>query len=114
MTVARISVIHTSSDLLSTAANKRIELERLLDALEDHFSQQPGYIMGFRFGGVEDEHQLGRIALWRDHRDADHAATMEHTVALRSQIHRLIDPGHMEILVEVRGNPKNLPVPLGS
>ncbi|MBI2855667.1 MAG: hypothetical protein HYX93_02335 [Chloroflexi bacterium] len=113
MTVARISIMHTSSDLNRTAATKRTEVERLLDALEDHLSQQTGYIMGFRFVESEDENQVGRVSLWRSHEEADHAATIEHTVALRSRIHRLIDPGHLEVLVEVKGNPKNIPAPLG-
>lgn len=44
----------------------------------------------------------------RSHADADHAATNDHTIALRSEVHRLIDPGHLETLVEVKGNPKNI------
>ena len=84
-----------------------------MDDLEEHLSSLPGYIMGFRFSGHDDENEVGRVALWRTHQDADHAATIDHTIALRSDIHRLIDPGHMETLVEISGNPKNIPAPHG-
>ena len=115
MTVARISIMRTSSDtdpltaLTRTSANKRAEVELLFDELEEHLSGLPGYIMGFRFSGHEDEDEVGRVALWRTHEDADHAATLDHTIALRSEIHRLIDPGPMETLLEVKGDPKNIP-----
>ena len=109
MTVARISIMRTSSDLTRTSSQKRVEVERVFDELEEYLSSLPGYILGFRFGGHDDEDELGRVALWRTHEDADHAATRDHTVALRAQIHRLIDPGHMETLVEVKGNPRNIP-----
>ena len=49
-----------------------------------------------------------RAALLRTNADADQAATNDHTIALRSQVHRLIDAGHSETLVEVKGNPKNI------
>ena len=111
MTVARISIMHTSSDPTGTATVKRAQVERLLDQLEEHLSALPGYIMGFRFAGHEDADQLGRISLWRTQQEADHAANLTHTLALRSDIHRLIDPGHLETLVEVKGSPKNIPAP---
>ena len=109
MTVARISIMRTSRDLTRTASDKRAQVERLLDELDEHLSNLPGYIMGFHFVGHEDENEVGRVALWNTHEDADHAALQDHTVVLRAQIHRLIDPGHLETLVEVAGTPKNLP-----
>ena len=113
MTVARISIMRTSPDLGRTSSNKRAQVEHLLDELEEHLSKLPGYVMGFRFIGHQDKDEVGRVALWKTHEDADHAALNSHTVALRAQIHRLIDPGHLETLVEVAGNPKNLPTARG-
>jgi hypothetical protein len=51
----------------------------------------PDYIMGFRCVGHEDEDEVGRVSPWNAHEDADHAATLELTLALRSQIRLLID-----------------------
>ena len=113
MTVARISIMRTSSDLTRTSSTKRTQVEHLLDELEEHLSNLPGYIMGFHFVGHEDQDEVGRVALWNSHEDADHAALQDHTVVLRAQIHQLIDPGHTETLGEVAGNPKNLPGPKG-
>ena len=113
MTVARISIMHTSRDLTRSSSDKRALVERLLDELEEHLSNLPGYIMGFHFVGHEHEDEVGRVALWNSHEDADHAALQDHTVALRARIHQLIDPGHMETLVELAGTPRNLPEPKG-
>ncbi|MBF8268191.1 MAG: hypothetical protein HW388_1699 [Dehalococcoidia bacterium] len=104
MTVARISIMKPSP-------GQKVAVERLLDELEEHVSKMGGYIMGFRFAGVEDKEQVGRISLWRTHQEADHAATQDHTIALRARIHRAIEPGHLESLVEVTGNPRNIPAP---
>ena len=110
MTVARISIMRTSRDLTRTSSDKRARVEALL---EEHLSKLPGYIMGFHFVGHEDEDEVGRVALWNSHEDADHAALQDHTVFLRAQIHQLIDPGHTETLVELIGTSKNLPEPKG-
>ena len=114
MTVARISIMRTASDLMRTSSDKIAEAGRLLDELDEHLSNQPGYIMGFRFSGHEGEDEIGRVGVWKSHEDADHAAILDHTVALRSQIHRLIEPGHLETLVEITGTPKNIPDPRNS
>ena len=58
MGVARIFIMRTS------AIDKESELERLLEELEEHLSKQPGYSMGFRFVGHQDEGEQGRMALW--------------------------------------------------
>ena len=113
MTVARISIMRTSADLTRTAADKKAEVERLLDDLEEYLSAQTGYVLGFRFANQEDEQEVDRVSLWGSHGDADHAATQDRTMALRSQIHALIDPGHLESLVDVMGNTKNIPAPHG-
>ena len=109
MTVARISILRTASDFTRSASDKKAEVERLLDDLEEHFSNMSGFVMGFRFAGIEDENQVGRVSLWKSHQDADQAAMLDHTMAIRSQIHRLIEAGHLETIVELKGNPKNIP-----
>ena len=111
MTVARISIMGTSADLTRTASDKKAEVERLLDDLEEHLPAQTGYVLGFRFANQDDEQEVVRVSLWGSHADADHAATQERTMAIRSRIHALIDPSHLESLVDVMGDPKNIPAP---
>ena len=103
MPVARISMMHMVPE-------RRAEVAKLLAELEEFVSQQPGYVLGFQFANHEEENQLGRVSVWRTHEDADHAATLDHTMFLRSRLHMLIQAGHIEALVEITGDPKNLPI----
>ena len=106
MSVARISIMR-ALPIRSPGYDKKPALEHLLDELEEHLSNQPGYIMGFRFAGHQNEREVGRIALWKSRLEADHAATLEYTIALRSQVHLLIEPGPTETVVEIKGTLKN-------
>jgi hypothetical protein len=83
MVVARISIIRTSRDPTRLSSAKKAQVE--------HLPSMPDYIMGFRCVGHEDEDEVGRVSPWNAHEDADHAATLELTLALRSQIRLLID-----------------------
>ncbi len=89
MPVARIS-------MMKPLPGRQGEVEKLLDELEEYVSKQEGYILGFRFAGVEDPKEIGRTSLWTSHHHADHVATLNHMVALRARIHRAIQPGHVE------------------
>ena len=95
--------------LMRAQDGRRHELEALFDELEEHLSQQQGYVLGFRFEGREDPEVIGRVAVWQSREVANKAALLTHTQALRSQIHRLIQPGHTEELADISGNPKGLP-----
>ncbi|MBI4233404.1 MAG: hypothetical protein HY686_03090 [Chloroflexi bacterium] len=102
MPAARISIMLPSP-------GHRQEVEHLLDALEEFVAKHPGYIMGFRFNGAENKEEVGRVSLWASDEEANRVAMLDHTIALRARLHRLIEPGHVERLVIVAGNPKNLP-----
>lgn len=84
------------------------KVEGLLEALDNHLGSQPGYILGFRFASLEGGDQVGRVSVWASREAANHAAGLTHTVALRSEIHLFIQPGHVEDLFEIVGS-KNLP-----
>lgn len=83
---------------------RRAEVERLLDHLEEFLSKHPGYIMGGRFAAADVPEEVGRIGIWHAHADADHAATDDDVIAVRSQIHQLIQPGHLERLYDTAGD----------
>lgn len=107
MAIVRISLVRPFP-------GQKARVERILDNMADHFSQQKGYVMGCRFEARDDPEQLGRMSIWESHSDADHAAILTHTEALMSELHRLIEPGHLERIYEIKGSPKNLPKIKGS
>ena len=89
---------------------RKERVEEILDALEAHYATLPGYGLGFRYklvGGTSGE--IGRIAVWRSHENADHAAQNTHSQALRSELNLVITEEHQEHMWEIEGTPQNLP-----
>ena len=82
----------------------RAEVERLLTHLEDLLAKHPGYVMGGRFNAADNSNEVGRIGIWRSHAEADHAATDDDVIAVRSQLHQIIQPGHLERLYDTAGD----------
>ena len=85
------------------------EVRRQLDDLENALAKEQGYLLGGVFTSVEASQETGRFSLWRSEEEADRAATLPQVLAIRSQIHALIHPGHIERLDEVTGANHNLP-----
>ncbi|MBI4497965.1 MAG: hypothetical protein HY689_08720 [Chloroflexi bacterium] len=83
---------------------QRAQVERLLDHLEELLAKHPGYIAGGRFAAADTSQEVGRIGIWRSHAEADHAATDDDVIAVRSQIHELVQPGHLERLYDTVGD----------
>ncbi len=79
------------------------EVERLLHRLEEEVSKQEGYITGGYFQAAESHGEVGRFSIWKDRHFADHASSVEDVIALRSQLHLVIEPGHTEGLYEFNG-----------
>ena len=79
----------------------------ILDDLENTLSQTNGFILGGVFTSGDGE--VGRFSLWETHEDADRASSSEHVIALRSHLHNLVEPGHIEQLAEVSGASHNIP-----
>lgn len=82
---------------------QRAEVERLLDRLEQSLENQPGYIMGGRFAAADRPEEVGRLGVWEAHEQADRAAIDDDVIAIRSQIHQIVQPGHLERLYDVAG-----------
>ena len=102
MPVARVSI-------MVVKPFNRKEMDRLQEALEEHLSKLRGFTMGFSFEAIGEKDTLGRVTVWATEDDANRAATENHTVALRAQMHLLQEPGHTDHLVQIIGTPKNLP-----
>ena len=95
--------------LLTPLPGQAEEARRNLDDLENTLAKEEGYLMGGVFFSADAGPDLGRFSLWRTREEADRAATLPHVLALRSQIHTLIQPGHVEQLHEVSGAHHNIP-----
>lgn len=104
MAVIRVSIMRP-------VPGRRQEVERLLEELEAWVSQQKGYLFGVHLTSFDLTGELGRVAVYATREDANRIAVMDHTVAIRSQIHEAIMPGHMESLFEVTSASKALDIP---
>jgi len=73
------------------------EVNELIDRLVAYYEQQPGYITGYRLRNIDGTDRVGRLGVWDRHEDAEHAATTDHDLALRSQLNLMIeDESHEE------------------
>jgi hypothetical protein len=82
---------------------------RLLNELEEATAGLPGFIMGGVFTDSEASERVGRFALWGSREDADKASSVDRVMALRSELHRRIEAGHLESLFEISGSSHSLP-----
>ena len=84
-------------------AGQEQEVERILRRLEEALSKEEGYLTGGYFQAPEGHGEAGRFGLWKNKQLADQASSSEDVIALRSQLHLLIEPGHHEGLYEITG-----------
>ncbi|MSQ40884.1 MAG: hypothetical protein EXR55_04365 [Dehalococcoidia bacterium] len=87
---------------------RRAEVVRGYQALDTALRGYDGYIASCIFTDPDDPNEVGRLSFWRSTTEADHAARDNHIVALRSQIHVALQPGHVERIVEIASS-VNLP-----
>jgi len=83
---------------------QRQRVEQLLDHLDERLGKNPHYVVGGRFEATDGSGEIGRISVWESEADADHAATDDDVIAIRSQIHMLVQPGHLERLYKYVGH----------
>jgi heme-degrading monooxygenase HmoA len=85
-------------------------LKELLQKLSTHYHEQPGYQSGYILnpysGAPNDDRRWGRVGLWDSEDAAEHAAQTEHSMALRSELSRIVaEDSHFEFTFE--GTPDN-------
>jgi hypothetical protein len=88
---------------------RRAEVVRGYQALDTALRGYDGYIASCIFTDPDDPNEVGRLSLWRGAAEADRAARDNHIVALRSQIHVALQPGHTEKIVDITSS-VNLPL----
>ena len=105
----QIKIHQLRKDAMEREEAQLRDRQRLLNELESATSALPGFLMGGVFSDSEASDRLGRFALWSSREDADRASAVDRIMALRSELHRRIQAGHVESLFEVSGVSHRLP-----
>lgn len=72
------------------------EVNRINSELVEFYKTRPGFIAAYRLEATDGTGEVGRISIWENAADADHTAMTDHDMALRSELHLIIQPGHIE------------------
>ncbi|MEX2374124.1 MAG: hypothetical protein WD942_00875 [Dehalococcoidia bacterium] len=100
----RISYMHPKE-------GQEARLKDLLLKLSAYYREQSGYQGGYILNPYEtaqgDDRRWGRVGLWETEEAAEHAAQAEHSMALRSELTRVVEEdSHYEFTFE--GTPDNI------
>ena len=91
----RISYMHPKE-------GQEARLKEILRDLSDFYHQQPGYAGGYVLDPYEHakavDRRWGRIGIWETEEAAEHAAQQQHSMALRSELQRIVvEESHQEL-----------------
>ena len=100
----RISYMHPKD-------GQEARLQELLKKLSTYYREQAGYQGGYLLNPYSDAEaqyrRWGRVGFWDSEDAAEHAAQAEHSMALRSELSRIVaEDSHFEFTFE--GTPDNL------
>jgi len=96
MPFVRIALMQPKPDHLTKVRDLQVELLRYDRTL-------PGFLGGYLLEPDDGTGRIGRLVLWENKGDADHAARQQHTLTLRAALSSLIQEGtqgHIEIATE--------------
>ncbi|MCK9493905.1 MAG: hypothetical protein M0R75_00225 [Dehalococcoidia bacterium] len=100
----RISYMHPKE---GQEARLKEVLQKLSAFYREQNGYQGGYILNPYEGAESDDRRWGRVGFWETVDAAEHAAQAEHSMALRSDLGRLVEEEtHYEFSFE--GTPDNL------
>jgi quinol monooxygenase YgiN len=71
-------------------------VEKLMRELADSASRSQGCLASYLLRARDDSGEIGRVAIYEDEAAADATANDAHIMALRSELHLHIEPGHVE------------------
>ena len=89
MTYIRLSVVKPHP-------GHEAEVADVLRQLNEAAAHSEGCIETYLVRSADASGDLARIAIYRDASSAEHAASNEHIMALRSRLHLIVEPGHSE------------------
>lgn len=67
------------------------ELRKLHKELIQFFKTLQGFVEGYVIETTDDTGRIGRVTVWEQDADADHAAMQQHTLTVRSSMLQLIE-----------------------
>jgi quinol monooxygenase YgiN len=71
-------------------------LEELMRKLSELSEGQPGFIEGWLLRPNDNSGEIARIAVYEDEASAEGLANNQSWMALRSEIHLCVEPGHQD------------------
>lgn len=71
-------------------------LEELMRKLSTATEGQEGFVESYLLRPHDDSGEIARITIYRDESSAEHAANNQSVMALRSELHLVAEPGHVE------------------
>ena len=94
----RISYMHPKE-------GQEARLRELLQKLSAYYREQSGYQGGYILnpyaGAAAEDRRWGRVGFWESVEVAEHAAQAEHSMALRSELSRIVEEdSHYEFTFE--------------
>lgn len=84
---------------LSIATPRRGDEDRLagiMQQLAEAAASHPGCLQSYVMRPHDESGEIARLAVYADEHAAESTANSEHMLALRSQMHLLCEPGHVE------------------
>ncbi len=82
--------------LMRPMSGQAAEVQRLNRELLDFYKRCPGCLAAYLLEATDGSNEMGRLTIWESEEDADRAANAEHSLALRSQLHLRVQPGHVD------------------
>ena len=82
--------------LMPPAEGKSDEVKRLNQELSAFYIAQDGCLQSFVITAADGSGELGRVSIWQSEATADHAASHEHSMSLRSRLHLAVKRGHVD------------------
>ena len=81
---------------MTPAEGKLDEVREYNDELSAFYQAQDGCLQSFVLTAADGSGELGRMSIWESETTADHAATLQHSMSLRSRLRLAVKRGHVD------------------
>jgi quinol monooxygenase YgiN len=82
--------------IMKPARGQAERVESILRDLDATVSKTQGCLQSMLLSADDGTGELGRITIYENEEAANEAANLAHVMALRSELHRIVEPGHVE------------------